>query len=171
MGINLKNTDYICQLHFREVDIKSYDEIIIDGKSNILPLAKKKLMDGALPTLEHQYKFDVDSSTSLNVHNSNRKIVINNNEDYQDHQHRDIMQQAVVNGLNNCEPMDIQLEFSTVPNDWIVPILPEYWSFTKKLSYLEFMRVDPATKQIKHHIRVNQDLSVIVSREVNTIFL
>ncbi|XP_044597411.1 uncharacterized protein LOC123273979 isoform X1 [Cotesia glomerata] len=43
-----------------------------------------------------------------------------------------------------------------------VTILPEFLVFLNKPNGLEFMRVDPETKQIKYHIRINHDLSITV---------
>ncbi|XP_047988877.1 uncharacterized protein LOC125228374 isoform X2 [Leguminivora glycinivorella] len=41
-------------------------------------------------------------------------------------------------------------------------LLPPYWLHIENPNGIEFMRMDPRTQQIKHHIRLNNDLSVTV---------
>ncbi|KAH0540048.1 hypothetical protein KQX54_011694 [Cotesia glomerata] len=95
LGISLKNSDYICQMHFKDEEVKNYDNIIIDGKSNILPLKKKKLLEGALPTVEHQYTYHSESPQHLevpiNVNSQPIQVHFNDNEEYQQPQQQKIL--------------------------------------------------------------------------------
>ncbi|XP_063390059.1 uncharacterized protein LOC134675659 [Cydia fagiglandana] len=41
-------------------------------------------------------------------------------------------------------------------------LLPPFWLHAENPNGLEFMRMDPTTQQIKHHIRLNDDLTITV---------
>ncbi|CAH2090996.1 unnamed protein product [Euphydryas editha] len=55
LGIELKATDYICHLHFKEEQIKMYEKLYIKGELIIMPLRKKILKEEDLPTIQHQF--------------------------------------------------------------------------------------------------------------------
>ncbi|CAH2084205.1 unnamed protein product [Euphydryas editha] len=172
LGISLKKSDYICHLHFKEEDVKSYDNIIIDGKSYIMPLIKKKLSEGALPTLEHQYVFNSESTQHnaipISIERQQTQENCNNSKEYQQQQQQQIlnirdkgMQQAFVEQRSYNDPIHSEKPIKDLIDQIKnVSILPEFWSFSYKKNELEFMRVDPETKQIRHHIRLNHDLSI-----------
>nr|XP_023028912.1 uncharacterized protein LOC111517106 isoform X2 [Leptinotarsa decemlineata] len=61
LRMNLKETDYICQLHFKKDYIEMYDEITVGNDVHYRYLSQKKLKEDALPTIEHQYEFDSES--------------------------------------------------------------------------------------------------------------
>ena len=42
-------------------------------------------------------------------------------------------------------------------------MLPPYWLYDENLNGLEFMRLNPTTKKVINHIRLNNDLSITVS--------
>ncbi|KAH0563802.1 hypothetical protein KQX54_006679, partial [Cotesia glomerata] len=104
----------------------------------------------------------------INVNSQPIQVHFNDNEEYQQPQQQKIlnirdkgMQQVFVEQRGCNDSIDSQKSI----RDFIdqmknVTILPEFWSFSNKPNGLEFMRVDPETKQIKYHIRINHDLSI-----------
>lgn len=201
MGIELKITDYICHLHFKEEHINMYDKFNIKGEVTILSTRKKTLRDDALSTIEHQFipvlahklqASDIsqpqkpDSNHNLseekkqhNVENNieQQELLVDHQElsnnlfddiektehdlegpllneqardiyDLRNHQETEVTTQSVENFMDNF------LKCSRVP---------QFWMFVKKPNGLEFTRMDPTTKQIKNHVRVNEDSSTTVS--------
>ena len=43
--------DRVCELHFKEEDIKRYFEVDVQGVVNKIPLCRSRLKDGAVPTI------------------------------------------------------------------------------------------------------------------------
>ncbi|XP_074113767.1 uncharacterized protein LOC141536884 isoform X3 [Cotesia typhae] len=55
LGIELKASDFVCHLHFKEEHIKTYEKFFIKGEVKIFPTGKKIVRNEALPTTEHQF--------------------------------------------------------------------------------------------------------------------
>ncbi|XP_074114723.1 uncharacterized protein LOC141537575 isoform X2 [Cotesia typhae] len=55
LGIELKASDFVCHLHFKEEHIKTYEKFFIKGEVKIFPTGKKIVRNEALPTIEHQF--------------------------------------------------------------------------------------------------------------------
>lgn len=93
LGMELKSSDYICHLHFKEEHIKMYEKFNINGELKIIPTLKKILKDEALPTVEHQFvpipaTFDRLSSI---IHISQKpNLQCNHSEDEQQYQVEEI---------------------------------------------------------------------------------
>lgn len=87
LGIELKATDYICHLHFKEEHIKMYEKFYIKGELKIFPTGKKIVKDEALPTIEHQFvPIPAHELLSSVVHESQKPNLHCNHSDEQQYQ-------------------------------------------------------------------------------------
>lgn len=166
MGINLKATDSICQFHFKEEHIKMYDKIKIGEVIYFSYLLKKVLKEEALPTIEHQFHPLLDQQQSiLKV----QELLIDPQNscystDYIEQSQESLQEQVQIEKTHNDSREQELIEsidyFKNNVSNFL--ILPEFWFYIEKPRQLEFMRIDRACKQIKNHIRLNEDLSITV---------
>ncbi|KAK0092822.1 hypothetical protein PV326_000504 [Microctonus aethiopoides] len=177
LGINLKASDYICHLHFKEEDIKMYDKFIINGALKILPKERKKLKDEALPTLEHQFvpidfnRFEDEQHCQVEEHHiEERKILLNQELS------NNLMDANIPTEQNLEEPPlsqhvhDIESQQKTearTPFEYLMDNiqkspLPPSWLYLDKPNGLIFMRMDETTRRIVNHLRLNNDKSITV---------
>ncbi|CAG5020950.1 unnamed protein product [Parnassius apollo] len=184
LGIDLKNTDYICHLHFKEEDIKMYEKFHINGELIIFPTGRKILKDEALPTIEHQFvpipahKLQVSAHSAQQMPDSYcnqskdecqdqvQKVNVHQQKLLEDPKPNNFIDDNEQHPQNSEDPlMCLQgtQSVATFKDNFLkFPVLPPSWLYVEKPSGLEFMRMDPITKQIKNHIRLNQDLSITV---------
>ncbi|XP_061708156.1 uncharacterized protein LOC133518467 [Cydia pomonella] len=182
LGIALKATDYICHLHFKEENINMYEKFNIKGELKYIPTQRKTLKEEALPTMEHQ--FIPIPEFQANIIHVQESVELYPNQSKEKQQQINVEQQELSddqkssNDLMDCEM--IQHDFAEPTSQYqdtditINPIeifkikfrafslLPPFWLHAENPNGLEFMRMDPTTQQIKHHIRLNDDLSITV---------
>ncbi|XP_063630179.1 uncharacterized protein LOC134801498 [Cydia splendana] len=185
LGIALKANDYICYLHFKEETINMYEKLIIKGELKYIPTQRKTLKEEAVPTIEHQFipipEHELQANT-IHVEESFEPYP-NQPKDEQQQQINAEQQELSVdqndsNNLMDCEmiqqvfaePLLSQYQDVTInPIDNFkskfraFSFLPPFWLHAENSSGLEFMRMDPTTQQIRHHIRLNDDLTITVS--------
>ncbi|KAG5894104.1 hypothetical protein JTB14_004043 [Gonioctena quinquepunctata] len=177
LGMDLKKSDYICQLHFKADHIKMYDKIKIGNVVNLIYLSKKKLHEEALPTIEHTHQLHSDlqqqHETIMSVENPEEQLYISRNKKKQQKQNAETnneLQQTSIEQQSNhhCNDFQEQTLDDFQPQHTLknkinnVLMLPAFWFFSEKPKEFEFMRIDPTTKRIKNHIRLNEDLSLTV---------
>ncbi|KAJ0171075.1 hypothetical protein K1T71_013274 [Dendrolimus kikuchii] len=179
MGINLKVSDYVCHLHFKEEDIKMYDKFYIKDKLIIYPKGKKQLKDDALPKMEHQF---VPKYFNDPVDEEHCQV-----EEHQIEEQKALVNQQFSNNLT-CANIKTELDLEESPlsqhaHDIIerhqetktrtlledfrdnikkIPLLPPFWLYIEKPNGLEFMRMDVTTRQILNHLRLNGDTYITV---------
>ncbi|XP_039751897.1 uncharacterized protein LOC120627858 isoform X2 [Pararge aegeria] len=167
LGIELKATDYICHLHFKEEQIKMYEKLYIKGELIMMPLGKKILKEEALPTIQHQFipVFEHEFLTSTVDELKIPSLHSNNNGD----------EELFLVQENNIEPQTILEQDLIEPpssqhackdsknlQEIEAPKLPPFWLYIPKPNGFVFMRMDPTTQQIKIRLRLNKDTSITV---------
>ncbi|XP_056630352.1 uncharacterized protein LOC130440961 isoform X1 [Diorhabda sublineata] len=175
LGMNLKFSDYICQYHFQEKDIKMYDKIVIGNTIHLHYRLKKTLQPNALPTIEHQFKlipeFQQEEITIKEENIKEEPIQEQQPEQVQQLEYNDQQQQNQFEQFqeqkynipdNHYEQQTFEVKQTIECMRQNIPVLPPNWLYTIKPNEIEFMRFDPASKQIKNHIVLNEDLSVSV---------
>ncbi|KAK0074617.1 hypothetical protein PV325_008075, partial [Microctonus aethiopoides] len=179
LGINLKASDYICHLHFKEEDIKMYDKMVIKGELKIIPKERKQLKDEAIPTLEHQFvsidfnhsedeqhcqvdehqieqpKILVNQELSNNLMDAN----ISTGQDLEEPPSR----QNVHDIIESQQKTEARKRFEDIRNNIKNIVLPPSWLYLDKPNGLVFMRMDETTRRIVNHLRLNEDASITVS--------
>ncbi|KAK0169515.1 hypothetical protein PV328_011940 [Microctonus aethiopoides] len=178
LGINLKASDYICHLHFKEEDIKMYDKMVIKGELKIIPKERKQLKDEAIPTLEHQFvsidfnhsedeqhcqvdehqieqpKILVNQELSNNLMDAN----ISTGQDLEEPPSR----QNVHDIIESQQKTEARKRFEDIRNNIKNIVLPPSWLYLDKPNGLVFMRMDETTRRIVNHLRLNEDASITV---------
>ncbi|XP_039749773.1 uncharacterized protein LOC120626343 isoform X2 [Pararge aegeria] len=167
LGIELKATDYICHLHFKEEQIKMYEQLYIKEELVIMPLGKKILKEEALPTIQHQFipVFEHEFLTSTVDELKIPSLHSNNNGD----------EELFLVQENNIEPQTILEQDLIEPpfsqhackdsknlQEIEAPKLPPFWLYIPEPNGFVFMRMDPTTQQIKIRLRLNKDTSITV---------
>ncbi|XP_030766669.1 uncharacterized protein LOC115890545 isoform X2 [Sitophilus oryzae] len=140
LGIVLKSTDKVCQFHFKEQDVKFYDKIVIGNTVHLQYLHRKILKDKALPTKEYQFNLN----SELQQQQQARQEPIN--EYYTQQQQHQLTE--IIDPIAQIKDK--------------ISALPPYWFYINKPKEIEFMRLDPTSKQIVNHIILNENLSIIV---------
>ncbi|XP_039747126.1 uncharacterized protein LOC120624560 [Pararge aegeria] len=182
LGIELKATDYICHLHFKEEQIKMYEKLYIKEELVIMPLGKKILKEEALPTIQHQFipVFEHEFLTSTvdelkipSLHSNNNGdeelfLVQENNIEPQTILVNDVPDNLIDDGVQReqdlIEPPCSQHACKDSKNlqEIEAPKLAPFWLYIPEANGFVFMRMDPTTQQIKIRLRLNKDTSITV---------
>ncbi|XP_063542857.1 uncharacterized protein LOC134751397 isoform X2 [Cydia strobilella] len=181
LGIALKASDYICHLHFKEENIYMYDKLNIKGELKYIPTQRKMLKEEALPTIEHQFipipEHEIrgniihvkESSQTYPNQRKEKQKQGEQQELSEDHKSNNLIDYEMIHVF--AEPLLSQYQDTDVTINPIeifkskfqaFSLLPPFWIHAENPNGLEFMRMDPTTKQMKHHIRLNDDLSITV---------
>ncbi|XP_015179399.1 PREDICTED: uncharacterized protein LOC107067961 isoform X2 [Polistes dominula] len=183
LGIELKATDYICQFHFKEDQIKMYEKFYIKGETMYMPTERKKLKEEALPTIQHQFipifehvfltnTVDELEKPSLRSKGSEDEQLFqmqeNNIEPQKILAYEDVSNNLIGAGVQSKQDL-IEPPFSQHASkdsknlqEIKVPKIPPFWLYVPKSNGFVFMRMDPTTQQIKIRLRLNEDTSITV---------
>ncbi|XP_044574855.1 uncharacterized protein LOC123258733 [Cotesia glomerata] len=162
LSIELKATDYICHLHFKEEQIKMYEKLYIKGELIIMPLGKKILKEEALPTMQHQFipvfeheflTSTVDELKMLSLHSNNYEdeelfLVQENNIEPQTILVDDVPNNLIDDGVQTeqdlIEPPFSQHACKDSKNlqEIEAPKLPPFWLYIPEPNGFVFMRMD-----------------------------
>ncbi|KAK0075044.1 hypothetical protein PV326_011928, partial [Microctonus aethiopoides] len=178
LGINLKASDYICHLHFKEEDIKMYDKFVIKGELKIIPKERKQLKDEALPTPEHQFvSIDFNHSEDeqhcqVDEHQIQQQKILVNQElsnnlmDANIPTEQDLeelpLSQHVYDIIESQQDTEGRIQFEDLRDNIKKFSLPPSWLYLDKPNGLIFMRVNETTWEIVNHLRLSKNMSITV---------
>ncbi|XP_063382012.1 uncharacterized protein LOC134668512 isoform X1 [Cydia fagiglandana] len=163
-----------------------YEKLTIKGELKYIPTQRKTLKEEAVPTIEHQFipipEHELQANT---IHIEESFEPYPNQPKDEQQQQINAEQQELSEDQNDsnylmdyemiqqdfAEPLFSQYQDTNVTINPIenfkskfraFSLLPPFWLHAENPNGLEFMRMDPKTQKIKHHIRLNDDLTVTV---------
>ncbi|XP_008552059.2 putative uncharacterized protein DDB_G0271606 [Microplitis demolitor] len=135
LGIALKASDYICQFHFKEKDIKMYSKIVIENDVHLHHLSRKDLTEDAVPTIEHQLQ--------LNPQLQQQDQQQLNQEQQQSEQEQLQPEQEQLQSEQQQPEQIPQIEKPISYFRKNLTLLPQHWTYAEKSDDMEFVRIDP----------------------------
>ncbi|XP_063379933.1 uncharacterized protein LOC134666644 isoform X1 [Cydia fagiglandana] len=166
-----------------------YEKLTIKGELKYIPTQRKTLKEEAVPTIEHQFipipEHELQANT-IHIEESFEPYRPYPNQPKDEQQQQiNAEQQELSEDQNDsnylmdyemiqqdfAEPLFSQYQDTNVTINPIenfkskfraFSLLPPFWLHAENPNGLEFMRMDPKTQKIKHHIRLNDDLTVTV---------